>query len=173
MSPWADYLTRKWGLFPIHAPAESSPFAIGGDPGLEGPPYVFYLKTDLEAFLDQGLEYSQVPVIFDLCHSLEAQLQEAKDILTAMREYISEFGRQSGQFRIVRAPQLQNDKYYKTYLRLLDADLSGASRHEMASLIYPHKPNEYPEFCGSVSVRKALSAAKKLRDGGYKALLGK
>lgn len=56
---------------------------------------------------------------------------------------------------------------FKNYLRLLDAEFSGASTREMAGAIYPEKVNIFPEYLGNASVRDALGAAKRLRDEKY------
>lgn len=58
------------------------------------------------------------------------------------------------------------------YLRLLDAEEAGASHDEMAAVLYPDMPNDPPEYQGRAKVQEALAAAKTMRDGGWRDLLG-
>lgn len=59
---------------------------------------------------------------------------------------------------------------YRLYLRLLDAEVAGASRARMAEVLFAHMPNKHPEYHGNRAVRDSLKAAKKLRDGEYRNL---
>ncbi len=59
---------------------------------------------------------------------------------------------------------------FPLYLRVLDGETSGASVSDMASVIYPHLPNDYPEFKAKQTARNHLSAAEKLRDSDYRVL---
>jgi len=56
---------------------------------------------------------------------------------------------------------------YPTYLRLLDADSSGATKKEMAQNLFPELDNDHPDFNGSQRVRDNLKAAKELRDSRF------
>lgn len=54
------------------------------------------------------------------------------------------------------------------YLRVLDAEASGASFNEMAVILFPEKTNVYPDYEGQRAAKNALSAARRLRDGDYR-----
>ena len=58
-----------------------------------------------------------------------------------------------------------------TYVRLLDAEVDGASHDEMAAVLYPELPNDPPDYQGRAKVQESLAEAKGLRDGGYMELL--
>ena len=60
--------------------------------------------------------------------------------------------------------------HYCTYLRVLDAEASNATFEEIASVLFPSHPNDYPDRTGDQAVRDALKAAKNLRDRDYQAL---
>ncbi|MDQ3564748.1 MAG: DUF2285 domain-containing protein [Pseudomonadota bacterium] len=193
--PWADHIVEKWELYPPHNPAdarygpaktwwlfyaddrseevhfcppvsreralETHPDAIDAEL-----PILWWFPNNLEeqglrvcwdrASLEGGLEsWHSPPIVFDLRRSIEAQLRE---ILNELRE--------AREVRVTRAARIEGDHIYRTYLRLLDAELSGASRGEMAEILYPENP-------GADTVSKALSTAKKLRDCGYRDLIAR
>jgi hypothetical protein len=70
--------------------------------------------------------------------------------------------------RIPKPRQTRNwrDKW-PMYLRVLDARAAGASLNEIAGVLFPDMPNLYPQFKGRDVIRKDLTAARRLRDGGY------
>jgi hypothetical protein len=91
-------------------------------------------------------------------------LKRAKQVL---RKPQADFKRQHPDLMVRKRARSDN---YRTYLQLLDADEAGASHDDMAAL-YPHIPNDPPDYTGREKVRDALAAAKRLRDGDYRYLL--
>lgn len=55
-------------------------------------------------------------------------------------------------------------KEWLSYLRILDAYADGIEIDTISSIIYSDKSNEYPDYLGRDSVRKAYYKAKKLVD---------
>ncbi|MFZ5659568.1 MAG: DNA -binding domain-containing protein [Pseudomonadota bacterium] len=162
--PMADYLCSKWGISPVpHDPSNDNPFALG--PGFEEyrPPIVDYS--------DEGLvptESGEIAVLFNLAWPIEDQLEAAKEALLERRktwEQLAGFKR--------RRQARERSSSYKTYLRLLDAELTGASVSDMADVLFPHIRNIYPDFSANDRVKKSLQAARRMRDSGYRALWGK
>ena len=94
---------------------------------------------------------------FDLTMPFEPQLRMAKRILESHKyQHIPDV-----RHRVDLFPQ---------YLRLLDGEVSGATQDEMSKIIYPHIKNTHPDFSGRDRVKKALNAARRLRDGDYRLL---
>ena len=103
-------------------------------------------------------------VRFDLSRPLGMQWKRIKGAMESRRKKLSEEGLIS-----VDNPR-KNGSNFPFYLRVLDGKTSGASVSDMASVIYSHLPNDYPECIAKQTVRNHLSAAKKLRDSDYRVL---
>lgn len=113
---------------------------------------LFYLSHD-------KLKRHERAVKIDLTLPLDPQLQQAKKILM--------FEKKSLDIGDVR----QQERLFPEYLRLLDAEKAGATQDEMSKVIYPHIKNNHPDFSGRDRVKKALRAARLIRDGGYKSFV--
>ena len=96
---------------------------------------------------------------FDVSLPLAAQITAAEKHLGRLQK---KMGAKNKRKRITK---------YQSYLRILDAEASGAVRSEIAAELYPQMPNEYTHRKGDETVAKDLIAAKLLRDHDY-AFLG-
>lgn len=155
--PYQEWLCRKWGIEPIiHDPADDSPFAIGPGADEYMPPIIDYAGVGL-----QPERQGQVCVMFDLAFgSIEDQLKSAGTELTEMRKLLD----------IAKAPavQMQQGRLYVEYLRILDAVDSGITQTEVAKTLYENHAGT-----PSALVRDRLRAARKIVEGGYRALFVK
>jgi len=114
--------------------------------------------------LDHAKEPAQFAIRFALEHPLAPQLAAAEQLLKTERDRLAE------QKQIEPVTTRNRARLYQTYLRVLDAEASGATIQEIAETLFPDRPNDYPDRTGDQAVRDALEAAKKLRDGGYRNL---
>ena len=103
-------------------------------------------------------------VRFNLNRSLAMQWKRIKGSMEYQRIKLSAEGLISPE-----NPRKQGSNF-PSYLRVLDGDTSGMSVSDMASVIYSHLPNDYPDLQATQTVRNHLSAAKKLRDSDYRVL---
>ncbi len=101
-------------------------------------------------------------ITFDLALPIGPQLERARQILEEAAAALESKG------EIERLHRANHIRHYQDYLRVLDGEASGATHKEMAAIIFPDEPNDYPDRYGDHKVRNALKAAKKLRDGGYR-----
>jgi hypothetical protein len=103
----------------------------------------------------------EVMIRFKLEWPIDIQLRRAKEILYRQRSYHKEHsGLETIEKRIHSAK-------FPEYLRLLDAEVSGADFKAMARVLLPKKVNDYPDYNASKTIRNRLTAAKKLRDQDY------
>jgi hypothetical protein len=127
-------------------------------------------RVDSRAITTEGryhlpVSAEEVYVPFNLARPIEAQLKRAKRLLGELQ---TDFKGQHPELMVRR--RARADKY-RTYLQLLDAEEAGANHDDMAAALYPHIPNDPPDYTGREKVRDALAAAKRLRDGDYRYLL--
>jgi len=106
----------------------------------------------------------EVLVRFDLTRLLRTQVDSAKRQLKMWQKMA--YG------KVV--DRRHHIKKLGTYLRVLDAMESGASKREMAAVIYPSKSNDYDaDRLAEKSINNDISKAKEYRDGGYVTLVEK
>ena len=98
-------------------------------------------------------------ISIDLLKAIKPQLTKAEKILNRQAELFREMK------GIAKGNSRKRSSKYTTYLRVLDATLSGADKKEIIARIYPDKDNQYPDFQGDNSLRDDKKAALKLRDG--------
>ena len=99
-----------------------------------------------------------VAMTFDLDLPLDAQLKRAKRALDRVRRSLHAAARES---------RARHDDH-RLYLRLLDAEATGAETVEIASVLFPDEGGGVA--AGEVlaaRIARELRAAKALRDGGY------
>ena len=100
-------------------------------------------------------------VRFNLEWPLEMQWKRLERAMKARRKRLTEEG-------LISPENPRNHvENFPNYLRVLDGEASGASARDMAVVIFPDKPNDYPDQAGDKTVRNNLTAAKRLRDEGY------
>jgi hypothetical protein len=95
---------------------------------------------------------------------LGPQLKRAEQLLRKLQD---DFKREHPELMVSKR---KRERHYRTYLQLLDAEEAGASRDEMAAVLFPHLTNCHPTYNGRKAVENNLAAAKRLRDGGYRFL---
>ncbi|MBF0383932.1 MAG: hypothetical protein HQL69_23190 [Magnetococcales bacterium] len=124
-------------------------------------PCLFVSETeDLQATI--GLKPDSVEeVVFkiNLSWKVEPQLQYIKERLNKIEQYLKKQGKISSGKR-------NSTKLYQEYLRVLDAEASGASVREMSTTLVPDKPYSDPGD-DDQTIKNYLKAAKKLRDYNY------
>jgi hypothetical protein len=125
-------------------------------------PSLKYLPTDQPYEFQLSLAPAESVITFDLAWPIEPQLERVRKWLEGRQSYLQSLG----ELEPVRHNN-HTDKF-PNYLRILDAEMSGASQKEMAAKIFPDLPNEYPDRRVEDRVRYALDAAKRLRDSGYR-----
>jgi hypothetical protein len=96
-------------------------------------------------------------VEFDLTRPLQPQIESVGWHLQA---WVEERHRRGKGFQ-------WRPKDWLRYLRLLDADASGAPKDEIVGVLYPTLTNEFPERQQDTHLRDDRRAALNLRDGGY------
>jgi hypothetical protein len=149
---------RKYELFEMVAPESETPprFRRRRVPFKE----FFFgdLPIDARTLLD-----TEAGALFDLSLPLREQLTWVGQILDHEQRKLIKRGKVFPREHRVREPN------YPLYLRLLDAEASGAKVREMADILIPD--HEGGREAAVKNVRDGLKAAKQLRDGGYLQLL--
>lgn len=109
-----------------------------------------------------GPEAFEVLVRFNLEWPIEVQLEKAQKILKRERTYY----KKNDAFEPIEKRN-RLDKF-QLYIRLLDAEVSGAEAGEMAAVLLPNRDNSYPDYGADKNIRDGLKAAQKLRDRDYR-----
>lgn len=160
MTPAWRWFAEKWGLNRLQEPAvphtQTLRFEQGGAVAVTGK----YTRMSGHSRANMRLKSDfEMWIKFDLSQPLEAQIKAAKRRLYARKPFVRP------------GPQPRHHKVkFPTYLRLLDAEIAGASLEEAAALIYPEASNQYPDYVAVKTAREALKAAHGYRDNGYRAL---
>ena len=110
----------------------------------EGEPY------EIQAVLHDG----EVIIWFNLNFRLQDQIERAKEILEGRKKYLRGIGE-------LREHRSQDTRLYQTYLRLLDAEVSGVSLRVMGKTLFGNARDP------KARARDNLRSAKRLRDGEY------
>jgi len=111
------------------------------------------------------LNEHEVAFIFDLSRPLKSQFEMARDAAECEKER----RRQAGEPKLSRARS--RAEQYVTYLRILDAQESGAKPKDIAARLFHDLSDEYPARIRQKRLVDYRQAAEKLRDGGYRSLL--
>ncbi len=111
----------------------------------------------------------QVKIVFDLRGPLKRQLQNAKRILDAWKAVaeLSEDEEDSTSPSSLSRNTRFHFRRFPHYLRLLDAHQADVKLTDIAPVLLPDKPNEYPGYSATKLLRANLRTAKKQRDHGY------
>jgi hypothetical protein len=115
---------------------------------------------------------SEVAIVFDLARPLEIQIKRAKSQLTLLKAEPF-FNARVRESRAGRASKLRKSgggktDLYSVYLRLLDAESSGAKTSQMAAVLFQDDDIEP----GRRKVNRLLKRAHYLRDEGYRNIPG-
>jgi len=127
----------------------------GGVGSLE---YQWWLERMVAYFERENL----MVIGFDLTGSIDRQVAIAKQMLMDERESSR---RHIGDKAVVKSKNLAMNKY-SNYIRILDALSVGATRQEIAEVIYPHQFNTDTNHLKN-KIRRNIDSAKQLRDKDY------
>ena len=112
----------------------------------EGEPY------EIQVTLYDG----EVLIWFNLNYRLEDQIERAKGLLEGRKKYLRGLGE-------LKEHRSRDPRLYQTYLRLLDAEVSGASLTEMGKVLFALAKGANPK----ARAFDSLKSAKRIRDYGY------
>jgi hypothetical protein len=104
-------------------------------------------------------QVSEVTAKFDVSEPIEWQLKNIEEYLRL---------RQSALFPQNKTSNRNHWDRYRTYLRILDAEVAGVPDNEVAPILYPDTPNEYPDNQAIDTLKKARVAARECYKEKYK-----
>jgi Uncharacterized conserved protein (DUF2285) len=116
-------------------------------------------------FQKVSLKEHEIAIIIDLTRPLKKQLKMARDTAERQQKHLLN----SSEITLRNARSQAS--LYVSYLRILDAEESGAQSKMIADLLFPGVPDEYPDRRRINHFYEARDAAQKMRDGGYRSLL--
>jgi Proteobacterial transcriptional regulator-like domain len=106
---------------------------------------------------DWSIGLNEMIVLFDMTRPIKPQLERVKmALVTASKD---QENRNSEFHRHTRS--------YRKYLRLLDAEIAGATWSQIAKELYPHLSDAYPNRPGRRQGRSDFKIAKRLRDEDF------
>jgi hypothetical protein len=162
--PLESYLMEKWGVVHLPNPDMDDGFQLIGSVK-ENLPYLIQINaTDP---LPEPDRPEHVTLRFDLRHSIDVQLAEAKLFLQEQLEYASS---RLIPIERIQASGARNSELPK-YLRAFDAALVGAKASEFGPVLYPEKAGAESADAMKAAANRAVRAGKALVDGGYRSLL--
>lgn len=163
MSPLSIVYGEKYGLCEMIDPAENDPF-IAPWPPAGGT----VIKSEwqnggqIRKFSPAELFSHEIAVTVNIHEPLDMEIRRIESLLRSIRRSMGVADE--------KKPRRRDDKY-QTYLRVLDAHSAEAGESEIASVMFPHIENSYPDYLGRQRVRDTLQAAKRMSEHGYRALL--
>ncbi|OIR19956.1 hypothetical protein GALL_08420 [mine drainage metagenome] len=108
-------------------------------------------------------------IIFNLNLPIDFQIEHVRNHLLQLQQSL----RNLGELKEDGPSRLRTDKY-RIYLRILDAINSGVTLKEIGEVLQPWKSDDYSSgHRRTKAIEGQLKEARRLVDGGYKALLGK
>jgi hypothetical protein len=161
---------RKWGLTELHDPSQQ---ATGKERFLPlVSPRIWYHGEEvgppnLEVVWGQ-FAYIEI----DLQRKVSPQIEKAVGRVLAKQAELGTHGK-----LIVATSPKPHDENFVWHLRILDAYAANASqkpkmtRKEIASVLFPEMPYEYPSYKGGKLVDEYRMQAERYRNGGYRALI--
>jgi hypothetical protein len=111
----------------------------------------------------------EVAMVFDLSLPLDGQVALAYRDLEGHQQHRVK----QGKIAADGTKQVRKSKDYVLYLRVLDADETGATDAEIREVLYSHLNNLHPECSQAHALSDDRKAARELRDGGYRRLAAK
>jgi hypothetical protein len=155
--PYRDELVARFGVDLPSPPQDSVPS--------------YFVSSSLRFFQYDGRDFQriqlkkcEIAVVIDLARPLPTQFERARKCAKEQQKLLKPNGLKHARSRA---------RVYITYLRILDGEEAGAPSAEIADLLFPKVSNDYPEHKRLNVFYDSRKAAKKLRDGGYRALLEK
>lgn len=160
-TPLESKYADKWQLTTLIDPARST--LPDGARSWKLAAGVSYLRWSFEADQQQAMvleQPAQLIVRVDLRVPRERLIEAITTVIDGARAELR-----------IEAPERRNrPENWITYLRILDADETGATDDDICTALWPDLSNAYPERAATKQLSKARRAARALRDGGYLAL---
>jgi hypothetical protein len=145
----------KYGLVSAKPPGSKNPPLFVRD--LPGPPYVICPK-ELDYYEEKiSVDQNTVYIAIVLDETLSTQFRRAKHLINNLT-------------RLSRKRQRRPEQWLK-YLRLLDADTSGATKAEINSVLYPELSNKAREQNFDKRLFDDREAARQLCWSGYRRIV--
>lgn len=174
MLPLEEHLMNKWGILHLCDPADNVAelFSGYGDYLSDIPPHIFNLEN-IHDFFVEGIDDSYVLlrgdiqdsddinnifIRFDLRYSIDSQIERARLILN----YNKEMRRYDYPEIFNRRESTHSDKSLLNFLRAFDGKWSGATKKEIAEILFPEKEREIQQDSGIKGVNYALRHANEL-----------
>ena len=149
--PLSQYLSTKWKLDKLIDPLKKTTKFSQSDFVRE----VGFGEHEVAIF--PFLSENEIALSFDLRQPTKVLLSEAEKLLDDYRKDFKNKDNEKRQYR----------NLFSNYLRLLDAEGTGANKKMMGEEIFPKVPNKYPERNMDQKVRDSLAKAKQLRDSSH------
>lgn len=177
--PLEEHFATKWGILYLLNPDDPDCWAVEDEDGgfcllfpMGGaatlPPHVISvpnLETDddsLPVFYPPGDKPAEVTLRFDLRFPIDRQLEQARFLLTAALDHLDTLG---GVERFsAKGPQ---QRKLAEYLRAFDANAAGASKKDIAEVMYPSLDRDLTRDPGITRVEHAIAAGTDLVLRGY------
>jgi hypothetical protein len=157
---WAQDHANRWNINEPELPSVDEGWHAFPIPSIDE--YATFLP------LENGhLHGPRVLLPVDLSEPLEVSFSKVQEQIRELRERGIRSGLVTPKTSRILAPAL-----YVQYLRILDAVEAGATYEEIGASLTPDAANDPMERQRDKRTRAAHAAASKLRDEGYKALLG-
>jgi hypothetical protein len=155
MTPYHEELQSRFGiLFAVHPSEATGPRFIAG----------YTYSPEKDGHFTFALTKFQVLAVVDLRLSLEEQFRDLLNITRAHQLSKKDANE-------IDPKRVRRSKKYRSYLRILDADASGAERSETEPILFPNVSNAYEDDRRrSKMYDNHLAEARRLRDFGYRAL---
>lgn len=150
-------IARKWGLEPI-LPNPDEPFHPVSQNWIQAGRSIIGPSPDWDLWGDPRY----MVLAFDLTRPIYDQIKMAESEFNSKRDARVKDG-------VIELIPVKRDLsgLWIHYLRVLDAEIGGATISQMAAVLVPNKENEYPEYAGNKTINNWLTAARKLRDVEY------
>ena len=156
---WTQFIEQKWGLIYPYSPSDhwdGSGFIM---PTLDRPETFDRVKN-------HQVISPRVLIPVDLSEPLEILLKKVEHQI----RYFRNLGIESGNVEPVTSRVLSTAVYIE-YLRILDGIEAGETLQKIGEVVSPTATNDPIEKQRDKRIRAAYTAAKKMQDGGYRALM--
>ena len=158
-TPLDNWIAKEWGLEGCH-PILPDPFAVPGFVRFSSGKR-WYATARWQAVMPMSMQ-PEMAFIIDFRKPIDGQIEALRRYAEGHQKWLIGQG-------VIEAPITINERpEWPIYLRLLDAELDGATDPgELAKVLFPGESNEYPDYRVSHKIAKAQGRARQLRDIGY------
>jgi len=124
-----------------------------------------YVENEFGILQMVGIEKSEAVLLFDLNAPIEEQYKRVrKELLELQNEFLKN--------KKLKAPRNSGkSKFWKKYIRILDAYAQNIKPREIAKIICPDIQNDDPDFLGTKTIEKYYSLAQALTKKKYVKIL--